>query len=682
MRVVAPGQDHTGWWDEPFRVFQTNLREIDADMDVAAVADDIGRFGADTWLVNAGGILSWYPTDLEFQTRNPHLAARPSQDLLGDALAAAHRRGLRLIARLDLSKTTEAIARQHPDWCFVGPDGQWQVYNGLVSTCPSADYYQQRSFDILDEILDRYDVDGFFFNMFGFNEVDYSGAYRGVSQTEASRAGFARFSDGLDLPTGPDSPHYALWRSWCATVVTDLGRRIRHHIKQRRPDAALLLRQSADVLFDEANNEVGRPLWHPQTSESASAVKTAHPGTATMENCVSFVDMPYRLAGEEPEHFAQYLIQAISRGANPSTYIMGIPGDIPYPSLDLAGQVTRFHARWDRVYSKLAPVASLALVRPDLLNPPPGGHAQAIREFRGLYLGLQERHLPFDVIGLGALADLAEAGGLARFTDLVLPHLGPLPEPVRHALNAFTARGGRLLLTGRSGFDQAGQAQLDAMPASRLLDSITDAKQLQSSYVTEGDIQQRRFSGRIVPVCGVWHRLEPAPGAIGQAHFLAPAPFGPPEKAYGHRLGDQPGWLTSAGGITHVPWTAGLAYYELGLTSIRDHVVDRLASVRGPEAVAVDLPDQVEVTLLGQGDRLVVHLLNLTGRLRQSFTTPTPLRGGTVRLAGARPGTTARTLVGDQPCPTSWQGADLVIELPDIGRFEVLVIEHDPQELS
>lgn len=103
---------------------------------------------------------------------------------------------------MDFSKVSLAIADQHPQWCFIGPDGQRQVYNGLVSVCPTADYYQHKVFEVIDEVLERYDIDGFFFNWFGFNEVDYSGRYRGVSQSAASKAGFAEFSGGLELPTG------------------------------------------------------------------------------------------------------------------------------------------------------------------------------------------------------------------------------------------------------------------------------------------------------------------------------------------------------------------------------------------------------------------------------------------------------------------------------------------------
>jgi hypothetical protein len=34
------------WWERPFRVFQTNIREIDAGLDVDRVADDAVEFGA------------------------------------------------------------------------------------------------------------------------------------------------------------------------------------------------------------------------------------------------------------------------------------------------------------------------------------------------------------------------------------------------------------------------------------------------------------------------------------------------------------------------------------------------------------------------------------------------------------------------------------------------------------
>src|SRR5690606_29068319 len=195
------------WWHEPFRACQTNLREIDAGLDVERGLDQIEGRGANAWLLSVGGIVSNYPTDRPTQTRNPARAERPSGDLVGDAVAAAHARGIRLLARMDFSKVDRRRAEEHPEWCFVGPDGEWQTYNGLTSVCPSGPYYQREAFAVVDEVLSRYDVDGFFFNWASYNERDYSGRYRGVCRCLSCARAF-----GAPLPTGPDDPAYPRWR--------------------------------------------------------------------------------------------------------------------------------------------------------------------------------------------------------------------------------------------------------------------------------------------------------------------------------------------------------------------------------------------------------------------------------------------------------------------------------------
>ncbi|MFI6832394.1 hypothetical protein ACIBG5_35155 [Kribbella sp. NPDC050241] len=394
------------WWHDPFRMFQTNLREIDAGLDVEKVLDYLEEFGANTWLLSVGGILSNYPTDLDFQTRNPHLAERPSGDLVGDAVKAAARRGIRVMGRMDFSKIDHRRAEAHPDWCFVGPQGARQVYNGLTSVCPSGDYYQVKLFEVLDEVLDRYPLDGFFCNWMSFNEVDYSRVYHGVCHCVSCHERY----DG-PLPDGRDSPGYEDWQLFSATVLADLTQRIRDHLAARRPEAPLVLGDQADIVFHEANNAVGRRLWHHRTSEAVSAAKTYRPTVPVLTNSVGFVDMPYRMASEDPHHFAQYLLQAIARGANPSTYIMGTPSDNPYACLQVAGELTRFHRDHQDVYRDLVPAAETLLVRPKEGSTP---------DFQGLYLSLLQRHVPFDVLPEKRLLDV----DLRRYRVIVLPDLG------------------------------------------------------------------------------------------------------------------------------------------------------------------------------------------------------------------------------------------------------------------
>ena len=390
----------------------------------------------------------------------------PSGDLFGDAVEAGHRRGMRVMARMDFSKVGAAVADRHPEWLFVNPQGGRQEAEGQVSTDPSGGYYQEKLLEVVDEMIDNYPLDGFFFNRAGFNEYDYAMTYHGVSQSEASRRGFAEFSGGRKLPTGPDSPDYDLWRAYGAKVVGDLWARVSSHIKKRRPDAALL--RSDDLVFFEANNKVGRELWHHHVNEMISAFRTQRPHRPVLCHCVSFIDMPYRIASEQPEHLAQHLIQGISRGANPSTYIMGVPGEIEYPSLGVAREISRFHHDHDEVYRGLVPAARIGLVRPDALAMSLARFDEANAEFRGLYLSLQEKHLPFDVVPVEGIPDMASNGGLKRYSVLILADVGMLAPAAAGALDAFVADGGRLVLTGLSGFDGDGIAQLASIPATRI----------------------------------------------------------------------------------------------------------------------------------------------------------------------------------------------------------------------
>lgn len=609
------------WWHEPFRMFQTNLREIDAGLDVEKVLDYLVEFGADTWLLSVGGIVSNYPTDLDFQTRNPYLAERPSGDLVGDAVKAAGRRGIRVMGRMDFSKIDHRRAEAHPDWCFVAPTGEHQVYNGLTSVCPSGDYYQARLFDVLDEVLDRYPIDGFFCNWMSFNEVDYSRRYWGVCHCVAC-------ADRYDkpLPDGKDSPGYDDWQRFSKGVLADLTARIREHLADRRPEAPLVLGDQADIVFHEANNAVGRPLWHHRTSENVSAAKTYRPSVPVLTNSVGFVDMPYRMASEDPNHFAQYLVQAIARGANPSTYIMGTPDDNPYACLEIAGELTRFHRDHAEVYTDLVSTAETLLVRPSSGSTP---------EFQGLYLSLLQRHIPYDVLPQERLAD----ADLSRYRVVVLPDLGTVD------LDRYVEAGGSVVATGNT--------ELHCLPVRRL-----------ASYGTEESTRSLHLQGG-VPVFGAFHLVEPSAGSDTGLHALSRAPYGPPEKCHGHEQLEHPGVVRS-GGVVLLPWTIGRSYREVGLSVHREIFVDEVIGAGSPQ-VETELPEQVEIVLGRSAAGTVVHLLNRSGDTDQRFAPPVRIAPALLRLPdGVRE---VEALRSGERLPVT----DGRVRVPDIGLFEVLV---------
>ncbi len=675
------------WWHHPFGLFQTNLREIDATLDVERVLDYIQAHGADAWLLNAGGILSFYPTDLPFQTRNPYLAQRAGGDLLGDAVRAAQARGVRVLARMDFSKVSSRIAAEHPEWCYVSPGGRSQEYSGLFSVCPSGQYYQEKSFAALDEVMERYDVDGFFFNWFGFNEIDYSKVYNGVCHCLSCRRAFHACSGGAELPEGPASPTYGAWRTFSAATIADLTDRLRGHIAQRRPNAFLLGR-TADIIFHEANNALGRQIWHHATSEEVSAPKAYRPEQPVLVNAVTFMDMPYRMAGEEPEHFAQYFTQTLSRGGNVSTYIMGTPGQIPYPCLPVAGELTRFFRQWRKVYDGMRPCARTGLVRPKQKARSAAEYEQAIAEFRGLYAALQQGHVAFDVVPQERVSEMEINGSLERYSLLALPDLGELDCEAARTLDAFVARGGRILATGSTAFSEDGACQLASLAAGSRLAATTRADLLWSTYVAPESAvgADHTYAGPIAPIYGAYHYCAWRDGAEQRLKMLARAPFGPPEKAYGHQAVDHPGYVLfrhGEGRSVVIPWTIGRGYRDLGLTVERDLILSIVEDLLGgEEPITADVPEHIEMTVHKNGNRTVVHLINMSGARTNGFGPPLPVRDGKLRLRGIGDNVSAHALVKDAPCMVARDGDSISVSLPEIGRFEVIVVGESQEELS
>ncbi|MGO2750616.1 MAG: alpha-amylase family protein [Pseudoclavibacter sp.] len=669
----------TLWWKRPFRMLQTNLREIDGGMDVERALDDIQAHGANAWLVNGGGILSFYPSDLEFQTRNPHLRERESGDLLGDALVAARRRGVRVLARMDFSKVAADIAARHPDWLFSAADGRRQEYQGQVSVCPSGPYYQEKVFEILTELCTRYPVDGFFFNWMSFNEMDYSYRDWGACQCGACQDRFAEFSGGLALPKSSDDASHATWKRYAAWTLDDLTARFRAHIASLLPEAALILGERADVLFHEANAKVGRDFWPFTTEQSVSVSKSRRPEVPVLVNSAVFLDMPYRYAPIQDEHFSMYFVQTIARGGIPSTYTMGPPADAPFADLPAGGVITRFHRDNEDSYADLVPAAKVLVVFDD-----DGGHASVFAEttdleLRGIYEVLQRDHLPFDVGGAKDLALHAAADREVPYSVIVLADVGSLSDEAASALDSWVERGGRLICTGSSGIDGT-KVQLATSPAIRRTAHHTDPETLKNTYIADatpgvGDGYNRRSS-----VWGAYHYLDIKPGTDERHTLLAQVPFGPPEKCYGTRPTQYPGIaIRSAGAGAHavVPWLPGSTYRHLGTPESGRLLAGLVRELLGSDSeLDADLPEQVEVTLQRSPRGLLIHVMNFSGVQLNSIGKPVPVRGGKLRLRG-QGFADARALVAGSALEVVKIDGGVSISLPELGLFEVVEVDAD-----
>jgi hypothetical protein len=412
------------WWlDEPVRLVQTNLREVDGALDAQRLVRQVAEFPANALLFNLGGIVAFYPTGVEFHYPSRSMAT--GRDLFGEVLAEARRRGIRVIGRFDLSKTQKPVFDAHPEWFFKRMDGKPAVYNGLYSTCINGGYYRVHAVKVLSEALERYEVDGLFFNMFGNPSHDYSGNPMGPCGCDACRTRFESIHR-RPLPLEPD----AQYRDFMAESAREVAAMLAELIHNKRPRAAFLtyLQEHTDGVMSESNTAVERPLplWPYSAGDNVNRALTSAPGKMAFNLCMSFIDYPWRFATVPPAEIQLRLYQALAHGAGPAFNMHGTPDQEDRSAYLAAQHVFRWHAEHQGFYVGQRNAARVLLL----------GGAQA--SYRGFFRLLSERHIPFAVSDNLKLLDNASP----KF-DLVIA-----PDNVPEELEAYLRGGGRVLAAG------------------------------------------------------------------------------------------------------------------------------------------------------------------------------------------------------------------------------------------
>jgi hypothetical protein len=697
---VVPVAERAEWWKRPFRIFQTNIREVDSGMDVQQVVRDILDFGCNTWLINAGGIVSHYPSKLDHQHPSPWLADRPSGDLLGDAIEEAHKHGIKVIARCDFSKLHRDQFEKHPDWFYVSKTGQRQIYQGLYSACPSGPYYQEKSLEVIAEILDGYAVDAFFFNWFNMSLRDYSGTYHGICQCPNCQRRFAAFSGGMALPKEESyaDPSYPAWRRYTHTMLEEIAGRVRGLIKSRRPDVALLLSYNPDISFHEINNAVERPLplWRYHAGEAAKTSASAFPEKPVAINAVMFWDLPYRFNAEQPGLTELVLAQVIANGANPYSYVLGHTRNQPdRKNYAAVRRMMQFHKANEGHYLGITSAAEVLLVSPTQSQEAYGDEftAKAQAAFRGAYRALVENHLPFDVLPDTKLAEAERDGRFDRYKAIVLPNAAALSDEQAALLDRYVERGGGLVATFETGTRlpdgsarPEGAIGLQSLGAKRVTARRDGVRELRGSYlrVTRREDLPDQPETDFVAVDRAFLYVEPREGAVPSLAFIGPMPYGPPEKCWWEPAleTDHPGllWHTHGKGRSaYFPWPVDTLFYGHSLEESRSllgNAVRQVMGGPGKAQVETDLPPQVEVTVHthpSSGETLV-HLVNSSGHQDRSFHPALPIYERQIGIRVDRPVTSVRSASLDRDLEFEQADGWVRVTLPTLELLELLVL--------
>jgi len=121
------------WYRRTLRWGQTNITEIDPSRyDIAWWRQHWKRTQTQGVIINAGGIVAYYPSTVPLHRPAQHLGGR---DLFGELCRAAHEDGLVVFARMDSNRAHEELYRAHPGWFAVDAESRPYKAGELFITC-------------------------------------------------------------------------------------------------------------------------------------------------------------------------------------------------------------------------------------------------------------------------------------------------------------------------------------------------------------------------------------------------------------------------------------------------------------------------------------------------------------------------------------------------------------------
>lgn len=600
-----------GWWmTEPIRWLQTNLRETNAALNPAAFIADVENFNANVLMMSAGGITALYPSKVQYHYVSPYLPT--GQDTFGEVLHQAHAHKIRVVSRWDFSKAHKDVFDAHPDWFFKMANGQPALYNGLYLACINGGWYRQKSIEILSEALDRYDVDGCFFNFFSNPTTDYSEHPLGLCHCDnCQRLYRERFH--REVPETPDADY----RAFLHDAGVSMSLAIRTVVKTRRPQAALLGTsvEIGDIAYGEANTAVRRPLplWPYSAGDSSNQWRNSYPDKGVVCQGMSFIDFPWRFAVVPQPEIRARIWQEVANGGAAA---FNLHGTIAEQQDRAAIDVAIPAYGWLKEHQEYF-VGQTSEARVFLLAPRSGGVGFQIASdaYRGFYRFLTEQHIPF-----AAVENLDFLG--KREADLVIS-----PGETPSALQSYVQSGGRLIMA------TATAPQFEVAPSVKLWKSPDGAYFRIRNKAMFPSLKETD----VVFMYGDYLQLQT--DGSSPITFIPPSMYGPPEFVHiDWKDTDDPGLLMKnigKGKLAWLPWDIGGLYYrhssEAHAKLLSDLVDTMLPQGRQLESNAHPL---VEITFMRQNNRRLMHFINLSGHADTAYFRPIPMTNIQVSVKG------------------------------------------------
>lgn len=637
LSKINPGRYDATWWNRsPIRLIQTNLPEIEGSMDRDAYVKSIVDASANAVLFNTGGIVANYQTKLPYQWKNPNIG---EEDLVADLIKRFHEKGIKYIARFDFSKLDSSIAAKKPEWLFVSPNGEHQIFNGLVSACINGGYYQEYAFEILREAIANYQIDGIFFNMMGYTGNDYAGRNYGICQCENCEKRFAAYS-GLKLPLNNNDPNFNIYRKFQRETSDELYNRITAFIRQQNPNLVIynynaigtswIASESGASMSSAVDN-----IYH--ATDNVKRTLGSYRDRTPLNLIMGFQAIGYRNIGSSANLLRTWWLENMLHGAPVSLVVVGTLVHYEDRSfIPIANELFAFHKANEKLFTNVQAVNNVALISGS------GG------EYQGMMKLLSEEHIMYDVILASEIGSDRTPRKIQDYDLIILDDISAMSESLITLIDSYVQNGGKLLVTGGTSTSDGNGKPMNVIRLKSLgvQPDYEVFSQSQSTFlkVSENDklaLGQKEFKDfTLMMMYSKFLKFKIKENAVGYMRLLPNTRFGPAEKTYYTEkdITDFPGTVAytyGKGTTVYIPWMIGSEYNIKGNYSQRALFLGSLKNLLKVESTIVtDASPVIEMTHLANlsGAFEWVGMINHSGFLGNSVREPVTIHNTTIRL--------------------------------------------------
>ncbi|MCE6992876.1 alpha-amylase family protein [Dyadobacter sp. CY323] len=674
------------WWKRNnLRVIQMNLPAYEAaTINADSIVSDLINVSANTLLINAGGIMAFFPTKLDFHYLNPYV----KNDVLGEVIRKCHENDIKVIVRFDFSRIHESIFKAHPDWCYISSKGERIINTDMYVVSINAPYVQEKAFKIIEEVIDTFPIDGIFLNMPGYQVNNpYEGKYHGIDQNEFDQKRFQAFSNGQPLPKEENKadPLFQKYLEFKKFTVEDWSERLHKLVKSKNEQIAICTYSDkfVDIIRHESQSMTTLPYWPYSASDNVGNAVNSFPDHIVSNASIQQISFQSRYNAVEPQEVRIRLYENIANGSGLDMSMMGdMRGYEDERNYDVFKKVYSFHKKHEQYFGKYKSVAKIAVIAPGAW---PNG--DPMQEYRGIQLMLREAHIPFDIVEDGQIENLAEK--VKSYKLIILPEITYLKPKAIQILKDASKLGTNLIATNRSFFDSpetlnelfgAKIEKKDNDGAGNYL--VPDDRTIFKSFAGQKMLFWK-FNLGLYDLSGADQKLLP---------ILAKGRPGPPEIIGGH---DPTGYY--AMGIKDhpkskaiiLPINLGKIYYMHGYQEHKNLLLDAIKYVL-PDAdqlVQTNAPARVETILKEftrntvsnhdkqSNDGLILHLVNLTGFSGTTYFEPIPLTKLKFKVRSEKKPKKVFSLASGQPIRFTWKDSLVDLELAELNGYDGIVME-------